>query len=454
MRKLEVATSSRLRPQWIIAAFVLYSFGAAQSISAADTQLGVTVGAGQSDNIKRTATDPIDETIFSVGADAAYFRDSKHLYADVLADLSYLDYQNNTFDHEVVGNADAQFKVRLVPGRFDWLFQDHFGQVRSDPFAPVTPDSRENINYFTTGPDATIAFGSQTRLQILAHYSNVNYETSPVDNDRYSASAALIEELSPASFLSLNLRGERVAYKTVSTSDYDSKQAYLRYRLSGNRNDVTVEAGYNQLQFADDTKDGGALFRLDFTHKVSAASQVFANAGYQYTDPSANFASLGSPTTPGNGTDSAAVIQGANPYQNTYGGLGWRFAKQRTGFGVGVTYLEDDYQNNAAQDRKRWGANINFTRRLSPSFTLDLTGDYSQEKFTTPANIFDELSGTARLRWQMARRISADVSYQYFDRTSETGIGGYRENRAWLQLRYGTERTALEARATQSAEAW
>jgi hypothetical protein len=187
---------------------------------------------------------------------------------------------------------------------------------------------------------------------------------------------------------------------------------------------------------------------------VSAASAVFVNAGYEYTDASANFQSIQTPESPGSNTDSAAVIQGANPYQHTYGGLGWRFAKQRTGFGIGVTYLEDDYQNNAAQDRKRSAANINFTRRLSPSFTLDLSGDYSQEKFVNPSNVFDELYGTARLTWQMARRVSANVSYQYFDRTAETGVGGYRENRAWLQIRYGTERTPLQARATQPAEPW
>jgi hypothetical protein len=85
---------------------------------------------------------------------------------------------------------------------------------------------------------------------------------------------------------------------------------------------------------------------------------------------------------------------------------------------------------------------------------LNLTGDYAQEDFVNTANVFDELFGTARLTWQMARRISADVSYQYFERTAETGVGGYRENRVWLQLRYGTPRTPIEARVTRPAEPW
>jgi hypothetical protein len=434
----------------------LLSFGVVVSNSAFadDTQLGVTLGAGQSDNIARTATNPIDETIASVGVDAAYFRDSKHLFVDVLADLTYLDYLENTFDREVVGNADAKLNLRLVPGRFDWLIQDNFGQVRSDPFAPVTPDSQENINYFTTGPDVTANFGSQTRLRLLARYSNVSYEKSPVDNERYGAGIALIRELSPASFLSLNLHGDRVAYKLLSTNDYDSKQAFVRYRLTSSRSEATVEAGYNQLSYANDVEDGGALFRLDFTRKLTAASTLFANAGYEYSDSSANFASIDSPPSPGSGTDSAAVIQGSNPYQHSYGGLGWRFVKQRTGFGVGVTYLQDEYQNDAIQDRTRAAANINFMRRLTTGLTLTLVGDYSQEEFVNTSNVFDEFVGTARLSWQMARRLSADVSYQYFDRTSETGIGGYRENRMWLQLRYGTERTPLETRTTRTAESW
>jgi hypothetical protein len=422
--------------------------------SATESQFGVTLGAGQSDNIRRTPTDPLDETIGSFGVDADVYSNTKHTYVNVLADLSYLDYINNTYDREVVGNADAQFTLRMVPGRFEWLFQDNFGQVRSDPFTPVTPDSRENINRFTTGPDATIGFSSQSRLRVFGRYTNVNYETSPVDNDRYGAGAAFIRELSPVSFLSLNLQGERVAYKDTSDSDYDSERAFVRYRLSGSRSDATVEVGYNQLKYADDVKDGGALFRLDYTRKLTAASTLVVDAGYEYTDASANFHSIATPTTPGGGTDSAAVIQGSNPYQNTHGGIAWHFVKQRTGFGVGVTYVQDEYQVNDTQDRRRAAANVNFTRRMTESLSASLSGDYSREDYFNTVNRFDELTGIARLTWQMARMLSAEVSYQYFDRTSETSVGGYRENRVWLQLRYGGARTPLQARDAQPAESW
>jgi hypothetical protein len=435
----------------LFASALALGLGVMQNVSATDTQFGVTLGVGETDNIRRTPTDPMDETIASVGVDASIFQDAKHLYVDVLADLSYLDYLNNTYEREVVGNLDAQLNLRMVPGRFEWLFQDNFGQVRSDPFTPVTPESRENINYFTTGPDATIAFGTQSRLRVLARYSNVNYETSLVDNDRYGAGAAFIREMSPVSFLSLNVQGERVAYRQVSDSDYDSQRAFVRYRLSGSRSEATVEVGYNQLQFEDDTKNGGALFRLDYTRKVSAASTISVNAVHEYTDSSANFRTLQSP---GSGTDSAAVVQGSNPYQHTDGGLAWRFAKQRTGFGVGVTYSKEDYQVNDAQDRERAAANINFTRRLTSSIAAYLAGDFSREEYVNTADRFDELVGTVRLTWQMARKLSTEISYQYFDRTSATSIGAYKENRAWLQLRYGTARIPLEARTTQPAESW
>jgi hypothetical protein len=112
MYKLDVAARMQVRRQLMAATLALLGMGTAQSISAADTQLGVTLGAGRSDNIKRTATNPIDETIASLGVDAAYFQDSKRLYVNILGDLSYLDYLDDTYEREVVGNADAQLNLR------------------------------------------------------------------------------------------------------------------------------------------------------------------------------------------------------------------------------------------------------------------------------------------------------------------------------------------------------
>jgi hypothetical protein len=179
---------------------------------AADFAYGADLGLGRTDNIDRTAGNKRSENIASAGVQFSLLQQSRRLETNVLGDLAFLDYLKHTYRSEVVGNFTGLARLAIIPERLVWVFQDNFGQVKRDLFAPATPGNRENINYFTTGPELTARFGGQVRGQLSGEYSKITYQSSPFDNDRYSGSLGLIRDLTDTSAVSANVRAEKVRF--------------------------------------------------------------------------------------------------------------------------------------------------------------------------------------------------------------------------------------------------
>jgi hypothetical protein len=275
----------------VTACFAIAVLFSPASVFAATTTFGVDVGVGQTDNISRVAVDKTDETIVSAGLDFSVEQNSRRLYANAAAQLAYLDYLNNTYDHELVGNVGALANLRLIPDGFEWLFQDNFGQVASDPVAPVTPANRENINYFTTGPDVIVPIGSLNKFRLSGRFSQVLYQKSTTDNDRYSGSVAFLHELSPASVLSLNGTWERIKYDQFPDSDYDKQEAYGRYELNGMRTTLAIDFGYSTLDQTT-TSSGGYLVRIDLARKLTPSTTLTLTGGREFSDAADSFLQL------------------------------------------------------------------------------------------------------------------------------------------------------------------
>jgi hypothetical protein len=127
--------------------------------NAADVAYEANVAVGHSDNVGRTATNEIDETIASAGLEFSVGQFGPRLQADLTGNFAYYDYLDDTFDSELMGSFSGNALLNFVPERFTWMIADNFGQVLSDPFQPATPDNRENINHLMTGPDLMFALG-------------------------------------------------------------------------------------------------------------------------------------------------------------------------------------------------------------------------------------------------------------------------------------------------------
>jgi hypothetical protein len=401
---------------------------------AAGFDYGAELGVGHSDNIRRVPDHEEDETIGSAAVDFSYREKTSKLFADVAGDATFLDYFNNTFASEVVGELAGTVDIAFVPERFVWIFEDNFGQVRTDPFAPVTPANRENINYFTTGPDFTMHFGAETGLRLSGRYSNINYETTPADSTRYLGSATFFRQLSSASEVSLNASRERIDFDAAASPDYDRDELYARYDIKGARTTLGVDLGYARVdRTASD--DSSWLGRVNATRRMSPSSTVTLTFGHEFSDSGQAFRQ--EQAGAGGGLASETGRQTPNPFTSEYVTLGWDFARQRTTFGVHATYRDESYVATAALDDTRTILDAFVSRDLSPELRVLLGFTYGKNDFKQVGADFDESEVRANLSWRLGRKLWLAVDLEHFKRSSDVPTGEYAETRGWLRLRYG-----------------
>ena len=410
---------------------------ATTSIMAAEYAYDVNVGVGHSDNIGRVSSNEQDETIAAAGLRFSVDQRSRRLEADAIGNFSYAEYLDDTFDSELLGNFAGTARFAIVPERLEWLAADNFGQTLNDPFAPATPDNRENINYFTTGPDVTFAFGSQTRLRLGARYSLATYEDLPLDFATRSGEAAIVRMLSPASELSLNVRAAQTDYDQAAlNADYDQNEAFVRYDVTGARTSLALDLGYTEIEresVAD--KESGLLLRLDATRRLSASSTATLNAGREFSNSGSAFADMQG--IGGIGLVTVSGRQTAQPFTNTYATLGWDFARQRTSMNAFVSWVEQSYDAVMAADQTLLSAGTQLRRELSPATSVIFHALYTQSDFQQPGADYDDLNSGLTFGWRISRSVSLNATYDQLRRSSDGAAGDSTENRVWLSLAYG-----------------
>lgn len=405
--------------------------------SAADFAYQAEAGLGHSDNVTRSASVEESESIATAGLGLSLSQDSARLQADVLGNFAYYDYLDDTYDSEVLGNFAGNARYAFVPERFEWMASDNFGQVLNDPVQAATPDNRENINNFSTGPDAMLAFGSQTRLRLGGRYSLTTYERSALDSDTVSANLALIRLLSSASSGSVNFQTAKISYDdTAFDADYRQSEAFLRYDVSGARTFLAVDAGYTQLERdATADKEDGLLLRLDAARRLSSASTATLNAGREFANSATAFTAAQNTAPIGVGT--APGRQTALPFTRDHASLGWSFARNRTGLSFGAGWERQSYEDVGNLDQTLYSGTMAAHRDMSQSTSLLLNVLYSHAKFDQIGGDYRDLEGGLTFRWRWSQSLSMNLSYEYYDRSSDAPAGDFNENRIWLTFAYG-----------------
>lgn len=401
---------------------------------AAEFQYSVGVGAGHTDNVRRTSTAPQSDTIGSASLQLGLLREGR-LSADVAADLAYQTYFNDTYGSDLVGSLRGQLVYALVPERLQWVVADNFGQTRPNLFAPTTPENRENINYFSTGPDAHLRLGSELALRLGARFSRVDYQTSPYDSDRWSGSLALEHVLNSGAAISLNAVTQRVNFtQALAGPDFDRNQLYAGYALAGARTTLQLHAGVNQIKRGGETTSGG-MATLDLQRHIAGRSIFTIGIGRELTDAGTAFGTGGQVATVS--ADTQSLAQGSNPYTNTYARAGWDVAGRVTRLGGSVGFYRESYVAAALQDRDRLQVEVHASRDLSPRLSIRVNASHSSDNYDRVSADAREMVAGAGLSWRAGRRLSIDTAYEHSNRHADVATSEYTENRIWLTLRWG-----------------
>ena len=401
----------------------------------ADWDATVTTGLGYSDNVGRRATNTADDTIANVQSRFSIDENTPRLFVDVVGNVGYYRYLDDTFDPEFLGNVAADMKVTLVEDYLRWLFTDNFGQVLTDPFTPATPTNRENFNYFATGPQAEFQLGGQLRLGLGAQYSRSDYEISPFDANGVLAHISLTHDFSEHSGLGLNARYMDVEFDDIDLleNSYTQDELFLRYDAEGARTHLIADAGYSSFDqdFAPDT-ESGPIFRLDVTRQLTARSVLILNAGHEFSNSSIVYSQMqnGLPLD----LEMVGGRQTVDPFMNTRAALRWDYEGTRSGFTLSGGYRDEDYRMRPELDQQLVSFAAETQRYMTPSLDLDIRASYLDVKFDQPGGDYDEIDATVGLNWRMTRTIGLWFSYQYAKRDSELASASYDENRVWLSV--------------------
>ena len=420
----------------VIAACIASSAMGSGIASAAGLEYEVSALVGQSDNITRVSDNEQDETISGVGLKFSLFQDSSRIKADVVGDIAYNDYLDDTYDSEVLGNLGANATFALVPEHLNWAISDHFGQVLVDPFTAPTPDNREDLNYFTTGPDVIFAFGSRTQLQLGARYGDTAYEDQPFDSSMLMAQIGLTRELSNASSFGFMASQSQVEYDDAALNgDYDQTEAFLRYSMEGARTTLEGDLGYTLLdRDALTDEEDGVLMRLTFSRKIGSHSVLKLTGGHEFASSGSAFASdqAGGDI----GVETSPIRQTIQPFTNEYASLGWTITGRRTEISLETAWGEHTYQDGDDLNQTLVTFGASARRDITAALSLSLGYDFSKSDFEVDGDYSDQLVELS-LDWQVSRFLSLSLVADHYDRNSDLTGGDYTENRFWLSLGYG-----------------
>ena len=181
------------------------------------TRYGIAAGIGETDNVNLSSTDPKSQTLAAANLDFDLRRSGSRLDASALGTFTDLDYLQGAYSNQLLGRFDGLATAKLWSDRLKWVVADDYGEEQTDPFTAITPVNLQRVNVFTTGPDLTLRPSYSTFVDLGAHYSQINYQTSPFSGHNLLGSAEFGRELSPLSSLSLVVHVEELRFEIPSS---------------------------------------------------------------------------------------------------------------------------------------------------------------------------------------------------------------------------------------------
>ena len=403
------------------------------SAATAEVEYGVEVGIGNSDNIGRTSDNEQSETMLTTGADLNWLREEGFLFADVDLDLSYYVYEDDAYDNDVRGLANADLRLRFAPQRFEWVISDQFGQTQSDPFVAATPGNVENVNHFSTGPDLMFRLGSAASVTLFGRYAMSTFEDSNFDSEREQFGVSIGRNFSQRSNFAVNATTENVSFDDpLIAEEFDRRSYYLSYENEGARTRVNAEAGMSQIDRGDDTSDY-PLFSLGISRDVSPRSVLSFSVGTNSSDAaSGGFEDVFGGG--GGGVGTPGGIASADTFEMRNARLAWVFTAPRTTLTASIGYQESIYDTETEFDRTRQFLNLQARRQVSPRFSIEATAGVSMSEFDESGQEDDEMHVGVRTSWRAVGRLFIQLDVDLYDRDSTSDLTEYQELRTFLRF--------------------
>jgi hypothetical protein len=395
----------------------------------------IEAGAERSDNIARTDTDELDETTGILGLGLNIITQRPRLASNIAADLEYRDYLDREFESEISGGLNGRVDFAFIPERFEWVVEDNYGQIARNRQVADRPDNREQINYLSTGPELTLPLGARTNLLVSGRYTDTYLEESIEDNQATLASVSLVRSFSETTSISLDTGASKTEFDEETFPEYDTRQASLGLQLRAPRTTLLLDAGWFEWEQEGATEPTDfVMARIDFTRVLTRRTQLRLVAGTRPSSTGENFRRDQVVIGIGDGAEAAQAAADIFTSDDAY--VSWLTQWDRTSLDLVVSARREEHEVVTDLDREQYRGLINWSRRVGPSASLDLSGGYIQEERTTTGFKFDEWFAGGEFEWQFARSLSLHFRLYHSVGSSDDGTRDYTENRAYVGIRY------------------
>jgi len=399
----------------------------------------VGLGLTETDNIYRSDTSRDRDAIGQVIADLAFDENTRLIQAKAASNLAFLDYQDNDYPSELLGNFYGVGRLSISPDRFSWVLQENFGQQQITPGVPLTPSNLQNVNYVSTGPDITVPLAGQTEVRLSGRYSDVAYQTSDLDNNRVDGTFGIVENMSTSSNLSANAGVESVRYQNdVANPDFETQEAYLDLEAKSGRTTLSLKGGVDRVTGLSN-EPTQPLVILSIEHAVSEASNLTLAAGQEFSDSGSMLRQL--QELSGLSYGAAQSVTFSDPFTDRYGRIAWQTEQFRTAFGFDVARYQQVHLIESQYNQVLWVADVNLRHRMTPSLTATIQGGYLNDTYSDNAtNSSKTLFESAALNWQVGKRLGLQLIYQHFNQTAISSVDEFVENRISAIVSYSVGR--------------
>jgi hypothetical protein len=393
----------------------------------------VDAGVSHTDNATLTDNNGVSDTLTTAGGAIAYDLDGRRIQASLTGHGNYVHYLDNTYDDDFQSFARGDLVVRIIPETFLWTLDDTYGQIAINQFSPVTPDNRQNINTFNTGPDFLVRLGNQSDLKLTGRYSNSQYEeTDNIDSEKLTGSIAFRRHLSDSSYWGIVATDSHIKYDAPGDPTYDQPGAYATWSTTGARQTIAVDVGASRVE-TEDASFTTPLVHVNWSRRVAPSWTMDVHLASEYQNTSDQFVSQNLIRDPG--TAEIGVSQA--PAATYTGGLAFAFQRARTNFNVGGGYSRLDYVDDNSLNENSWYGTVELRRRHTPQ--LEGFVNYRIEKRNYQNNPLREDTrqrAELGLDWRVGKSLFLTTGYQYNNADSDSVTNRYSANMVYLTLSY------------------
>jgi hypothetical protein len=343
------------------------------------------------------------------------------------------------YSQDVLGNHDYfdvtwGLDLQLVPKRFQWRFEDTFGQILVEPTKPDTPLNREGLNVFATGPTIALPINDRTEFRAYGIARNSVYPDDPTAGAKSTeADIGFARHASDRTEFGFHLAESDGEFVNPGMNPYETEKAYFHFAAKGSVTTLTADVGVNRALKPVVTGNEPYL-KLDIKKKLSTGSSLELSLSDQITNSAEQFGALAREQPPG---QTLEVIESV--YELRTARLGYLRTEGRLEMKLGVSARkEEPIDEPTIPDRYYQVFDASIYRVWGSKTGIRFFGTLTKRRFDQGATREDTDTETG---FEIAKPFRSPVcrwviEFSRYARNSTDPLAEYTEHRIGAYVRY------------------